>query len=173
MAQAPDLDSNQWYHMYVTSGPAQAFVANSLSDESSAVYFRPTNTTQPAQRWQVFRLNSTAWTLRCQAGGPNAWLGTFLTSDTGETRPRLDRGDIADDSVYWNFGPWGDGTWYLWNYANATKNHLEKQGNGLLIMSPNITAPASGQRWAFEKIAPVDDQQYSTISVSSTTRAGV
>lgn len=129
----------------------------------AAVVFNPTNTTKPTQRWQVFQLNSTTWTLRCNESGPNAWLGATGTAD--DSSPYLARGDVAGDDAFWTIAPWGDETWYLYNAANGSDSHLQKNGNGLMAMSPNITAPQGGQRWSFDKIEAINDEQYSTINV--------
>ena len=129
----------------------------------------PTNTSSPTQRWQVYQVNSTAWTLRCQESGPNAWLGA--TGTANDTAAYLARGDVAGADVFWTIDPWRDSTWYMWNAANGSEYHLKKNSSNLLEMSSNITAPMPGQRWTFEKIEAIDDPQYSTLSVCSTSSA--
>ncbi|KAL6707238.1 hypothetical protein ACN47E_004226 [Coniothyrium glycines] len=166
----PNLDPNQWYHLYVTSGPGQGLIGNNPpnNDATSGVWFNPTNITKPNFRWQVFQLNETTWTLRCNESGPNRYLaaGYFAAEDTdGHTRPYLARGDIADASAYWTLSPWGDGTFYMWNAANTSDYRMMKKGSGTMAMSGNITAPQAGQRWQFDKIAEINDAQYSTVSL--------
>lgn len=172
----PDLDPNQWYHLYVTSGPGQGLIGNDPADNNptAGVWFNPTNLTKPNFRWQVFQLNSTTWTLRCNVSGPDIYLAAGYSEAEqleGKTRPYLARGDIADDSVFWTLSPWGDGTFYAWNAANTSSYRMMKKGSGLMAMSSNITAPQAGQRWQFDKIAEINDAQYSTVNVSLTTRA--
>jgi hypothetical protein len=72
----------------------------------------------------------------------------FNAEIADNTRPMMMRGDIANNSVYWSFNAWGDSTWFLTNAANDDQ-HLNRQGNGPLSMSSNITAPQNGQRWGF------------------------
>jgi hypothetical protein len=73
----------------------------------------------------------------------------FNAEIADNTRPMMMRGDIANNSVYWSFNAWGDSTWFLTNAANDDQ-HLNRQGNGLLSMSSNITARQNGQRWGFQ-----------------------
>lgn len=170
MAATPDLDSNMWYVVYV-GGPEQSLFGTdpyASSYSRGAVYFDFTNENSSNNRWQVFRLNSTTWTLRCSIGGPNAWLMASDTDEatTGKTRPMIARGDIADASVYWSISPWGDGTWYMTNAANGTGYHLNREdGNGTLSIDANITAPQNGQRWGFKEITEINDSRFSSVNV--------
>lgn len=169
---SPDIDSNMWYQLFIGTG-TQSLVGTSPysgSGSRGATFINSTDNTSGTQQWQIFQINSTTWTLRNQEGGPNAWLGTAFsnTEDTeGKTRPCMERGDVADASVYWTISPWGDGTWYFSNAANGTNYHMKKKDNGLMVMSPNITAPQNGQRWKFKKITAINNDNYSSVNVSS------
>lgn len=173
MSKTPTIDSNQWYHMYVTSGPGQALIGLNPGKDGlrAAVYFNPTNLTSPTNRWQIFPLNSTTYALRCQSNGPNAWLGVKI-GDKGEAAPYLARGDLSDDSAFWTIGSWGDDFWWFSNAANGT-SRLNKKGDGLVEMSENITAPQNGQRWKFDGIGAINDAQYSSVNVSGPIFGGV
>jgi hypothetical protein len=72
----------------------------------------------------------------------------FNAEITHNTRPMMIRDDIANNSVYWSFDAWEGSAWFLTNAANDDQR-LNRQGNGLLSMSYNITAPQNGQRWEF------------------------
>jgi LPXTG-motif cell wall-anchored protein len=76
------------------------------------------------------------------------------------------RGDIATNNVFWTFGAWGDGTYFLTNTANGTDWHMNKKDNGIMAMSPNITAPQNGQRYDFKAVGKIDDARYSSVDVS-------
>ncbi|KAF1938082.1 hypothetical protein EJ02DRAFT_474625 [Clathrospora elynae] len=172
MAQVSKIDPNQWYSLYIGTG-TQNLVGTTLfqADRSvGTVYIAGEDTSKRNQRWQIFKLNSTAWILRSQAGGPNAYLGTFYAEPEvteGKTVPRIVRGDIADASVFWTIGSWGDTTWYFSNLANGTGYRLMlKPTGGYLAMSPNITAPQVGQKWQFDTITAINDQRYSSVNVS-------
>ena len=170
MTSPDNVDSNHWYQVFIGTGTqslvgTSPFSGSGPRGDTSVNY---TDNSSGNQRWQIFQLNSTTWTLRNQEGGPNAWLGAALSStdDTeGTTRPCMERGDFADASVYWTISPWGDGTWYFSNAANGTDYHLKRKDNGVMVMSPNVTAPQNGQRWKFKKIATIDNDNYSKINV--------
>ncbi|KAF2819322.1 hypothetical protein CC86DRAFT_144642 [Ophiobolus disseminans] len=170
----PSFDKNQWYHLYVNEDKKQALMGTSLFNKGGthgAVFFNTTNTATNVQRWQVYPVtvnDITVYIFRCKDGGPNGFMGTAYVeteATDGETRPQMLRGDIANENVYWSFGSWGDGTWFLTNAANTTDYHLNKKGNGLLAMSSNTTAPQNGQRWGFETIDKIDDEQYSSVNL--------
>lgn len=171
----PTIDTNQWYYLYVNDDRRQALVGTNLytsSGTKGAVFFNTTDTSANTQRWQIFptTVNGTrVYTLRSKEGGPNAFMGAGYVQEEdteGHTRPQMFRGDVADNGVYWNFGGWGDGTWFLSNGINGTSYHLNRKVNGLLAMSPNITAPQNGQRWNMAEIAKIDDEKYSSVNVS-------
>jgi hypothetical protein len=173
----PVSDINQWYQIYYgdEQDGGQSLVGTSLytgSGAKGAVFLSPSNTSQPVQRWQIFpvTVNSSAlYTLRSKDAGPNAFLGTQYTPDEeteGKTRPAMFRGDVAGDNVYWAFGSWGDGTWYLTSASMGPKYRMNKKNNGIMAMSPNITAPQNGERYSFATIAKIDDIKYSSVNVS-------
>lgn len=171
----PTVDTNQWYQLYVNGNKKEALLGTSLytgSGTKGAVFFNTTNTTLPGQRWQILPVtvnDTTAYALRCKDGGENGFMGAgFVANEEtdGHTRPQMFRGDVADNGVYWTFGSWGDGTWWLSNGANTTSYHLNKKANGLLALSSNISAPQNGQRWNYTPIARIDDAKFSSVNVS-------
>lgn len=173
----PIFDKNQWYQLYVNEDKTQALMGTSLFNKggtTGAVFFNTTNTATNVQRWQIYPVtvnDATAYTFRCKDGGPNAFMGTAYVeaeATDGKTRPQMLRGDIVSNNVYWSIGSWGDGTWFLTNAANGTDFQLNRNGNGLLAMSSNITAPQNGQRWGFTTIDKIDDEKYSNVNVCPT-----
>jgi hypothetical protein len=154
----------------VTSGPGQGLIGNNAgTGEKAGIWFNPTNLTSPKFRWQIFPYNSSAVVLRCLDAGENMYLSTLYSADeevAGKTRPYLARGDIVDKSAFWTIEPWGDGTWYMWNADNGTDYHLMKKGSGLLAMSGDTAPPQAGQRWTFAEIDEINDEKYSSVSVS-------
>lgn len=167
---SPDLDTNQWYYIYVGNSDANALSGTNLYNQgtSGAIFLNTTQTSLNTMRWQIYPINSTTYVIRSKEGGANAFIGTHYVAaeeTDGHTRPRMVRGDIADDSVFWQFSAWGDDTWWLTNAQNGSDWHLNLKANGLLSMSNNVTAPQNGQRWSFGSIAKIDDKTYSSVAV--------
>lgn len=171
---APTIDKNQWYHLYVNNDKKQALLGTSLFKDGlkGSVFFNTTNIASSVQRWQIFPVtvnDTTMYTFRSKDSGPNGFMGTSYSEDEeteGKTRASMMRGDIASDRAFWSFGSWGDSTWFLTNVANTTEYHLNKKGSGIMAMSPDIRAPQNGQRWSFDPIDRIDDEKYSSVSVS-------
>ncbi|KAH5762913.1 hypothetical protein HBI16_174780 [Parastagonospora nodorum] len=171
----PDLDTNQWYQIYLGEDKnGQSLVGTSLytgSGTKGAVFLSPSNTTAPVQNWQIFPVivnDTTAYTLRSKESGPNGFLGAQYTPEEateGKTRPAMFRGDVANNNVYWSFGSWGDGTWFLTCAANGSDYRMNKKNNGIMAMSPNLTAPQNGQRYSFASITKIDDVKYSSVNL--------
>ena len=183
MAQTePDIDRNQWYELWdgawageSTSTVTGTFLING-GGTRGAVFIDRADNSSANQRWQFFRVNSTAWTLRTQEGGKNAYMSTKL-SDTEETKGNtsvyMASGEIADASAYWDIKPRGDDTWTFTNLANGTGwRMMIKPANGYVAMSDNFTAPQHGQGLNFHKVAAIDDDAFSSIGVSSILLAG-
>lgn len=177
---SPDLDANQWYYVYAGNSEANALWGTSLySDKGTAgaIFLNTTQTSLDTMRWQIYPVNSTTYVLRCKEGGANAFVGTHYVpaeESDGHTRPRMVRGDVADDSVFWQFGAWGDDTFWLANARNGSVWHLNLKASGLLSMSDDIAAPQNGQRWRFGAIARIDDGAYSSVAVCcGDSRGGV
>ena len=166
---APDLDTNQWYTMYINNNNDSSLRGSKpqiRGGTTGATCFIKTNPNGAAQRWQIFPINSTTFVLRTQEGGANAFIGTRAADDNGIISSLMLRGDVADESVYWGLGSWGDGTWFLWNGGNGTGYHLSRNGAGA-AMDNNITAPQNRQRWKFNGVARIDDEAYSSVNVSA------
>ncbi|KAH7125507.1 hypothetical protein B0J11DRAFT_308006 [Dendryphion nanum] len=166
-----NFNSSEWHHLYVNGKDGEAMWGTNLykNSERGAVYFNTTDLNRKINRWQLFGVNPTTYVLRTQEGGSNAYLGTKSETkeDTpGRTQALMIRGDLADDSIYWTIQPWGDGTFYLYNIANRTSWHLNKD-SGSATMSSNITAPQNGQRFSLKPIkgAIVSEPSFSIINV--------
>ncbi|KAF2126043.1 hypothetical protein P153DRAFT_323007 [Dothidotthia symphoricarpi CBS 119687] len=175
---APEVDTNQWYYLYVNNNKDSAMLGSPLYSEDGtrgAVFFNATDTSADNMRWQIFPVSvnsSVVYTFRSKRGGSNAFIGTAFNSaeDTeGNTQPGMVRGDVADTSVYWTFGAWGDGTWWLSNAQNGTGYHMTRKPSTLMAMDPNITAPQNGQRWGLSPIAKINDPAYSSINLLGAT----
>jgi hypothetical protein len=166
-----NLDANQWYYIYVGMSDKDALWGTNLYNQGKegAIFLNYTQTSASTMRWQIYPINSTTYVLRSKEGGANAFVGTHYVAaeeTEGHTRPYMVNGMIADDSVFWQFGSWGDDSWWLTNAQNGTNYHLNLKANGLLTMDPNITAAASQQQnWKFGSIAKIDDTAYSSVNV--------
>ncbi|KAH7067810.1 hypothetical protein FB567DRAFT_256283 [Paraphoma chrysanthemicola] len=180
----PVVDRNQWYQIYNNGDKSQAVMGTNLFNRggtTGAVFFNTTNTAANVQRWQIFpvTVNDTKlYTLRCKEGGPNAFMSTFYVeaeATDGKTRPIMMRGDVANKNAYWSIEAWGDDTWFFTNAANGSGYHLNKNGNGIMVMSSDIAAPQNGQRFQFATIDKIDDDKYSSVNLvgmtSSSSRA--
>jgi hypothetical protein len=167
-----DIDSNQWYQL-CTGECGQSLFGTEVYTKSASIgasFCQITDYSSENQRWQLLKLNSTAWTIRGQKAGADVYLGTsFSPKEETErnTTVSMLRGDVADASVYWNLTPWGDKTWYFTNLANGTFQMVKKP-NSLMAMTPNIAAPAApGQKWVIRKITAINDKEFSSVNVSS------
>ncbi|KAF2715513.1 hypothetical protein K504DRAFT_422349 [Pleomassaria siparia CBS 279.74] len=167
-----NFNSNYWYHLFVNQNKDIAVTGTNLFNHNGttgAVFFGGVATANSTQRWQWYGIDTTTYVLRCKEGGPNAFLGTkFEPKETtpGHTQALMVRGNVSDDSVFWNVTPWGDGTFYLTNKENGTDWHLNKKGDGGVSLSSNITLPQNGQRWSFAAIEPINDDSFATVDVS-------
>jgi hypothetical protein len=163
------IDSNRWYALYVNQNKSSTLgCIYKPGSRSGAITLPSSAPSEEKQRWQIYPLNATTYVLRNQHGGPNTFLGAFFEPKEiaeGQTRPRLARGDIADDTVYWTFGRWGDGTYWMSNGANGTDWHFNIATNNAMTMSRDIAAPQNGQRWGFEAVAVIDDPTFSSVDV--------
>jgi hypothetical protein len=182
----PKLDTNQWYQICWSENPTkQCFVGTWLYNGTAAgkntrgaTFLSPTNSSVPDQLWAILPVSvnsTTVYTLRTKDSGPQGFLASeFVAEETteGSTRPSMFRGDIATNNVFWTFGGWGDGTFFLTNTANGTDWHMNKKDNGIMAMSPNITAPQNGQRYDFKAVGKIDDARYSSVDVSQAEKKG-
>ncbi|KAF1917272.1 hypothetical protein BDU57DRAFT_159420 [Ampelomyces quisqualis] len=159
----PDFDTNQCLF--------------NASNTKGAVFMSPNEASATVQRWQIVPVNinqTHAYILRTRESGANGFMGTGYFANEGSegmTRPSMFRGDVVDNNVYWNFGSWGDGMFYLTNTINGTY-HLNKKNNGIMAMSRDIAVPQNGQRFSFDAVAKVDNEKYSSVNligISSTS----
>jgi hypothetical protein len=126
------------------------------------------------QKWQIFAIDETYYVLRSKEGRVDAFLGTMYSEDEttpGNTSVRMVRGNVSDDSVFWQISLWGDGTFHMTNKRNGTEWNLTRKipGNGLVAMS-NTTSRPVGQQWSFEPIAEIQNDVFSTVNVSTGPR---
>lgn len=169
-----NFDPNQWYHIYYNQNKNTSMIGTQLfnrTTQAGATFFKIFNETQPAFQWQFYPLDNDFYALRTKASGADGFLGTKFSEneDTpGKTVPYMVRSNVSDDSAYWKIGPWKDGTFFLFNKANKTSYHLTRKGDSLAAMTSNISDsdPLPGQHFSFEKISAINDEQYSTVSVS-------
>ncbi|KAF2112632.1 hypothetical protein BDV96DRAFT_602024 [Lophiotrema nucula] len=175
-----NFDSDFWYQLFVNQNPSRGLIGTSLFNdgERGAVLFEKANSSHTAQRWQFHEINSTTFVLRTQDGGADGYLAAFYNSNEttpGQTRPRMIKNTLADESVYWTVTPWGDGTFFLTNGANGTAWHLMRKVNGGLVLSSNLSEPHDGQRWTFKAwqgVNNVNNARYSTINLPFASATG-
>jgi len=124
-----NFDPNQWYHIYTKGNNNSAFMGGSLHVNNSygTTFYQPAKIKEPHQQWQIYPIDSDYYVLRTQASGPDGFLSTQIDSNanvpSGITS-RTTRGNLTDDSVYWQIKPWNDGFYYLTNKSNKTGLHL-------------------------------------------------
>lgn len=173
-----NFDRNTWYQILWTS--SSSFQGNALNFNTAstegAVYCNTTDTSSASQQWQIFPYNSTYYILRTKASSALGYLVTYCAPSEptpGSTVPAVFNASIADDSMFWQISPWGDGTFYFTNAANGTSWHMYNKlpgqypGGGLMAMTSNISMAQVGQEFSFSALGSVDDVAYSSVVVSS------
>lgn len=169
-----NFDTNQWYHIYYNQNKDTALMGSVLFNrtaQSGTTFFQTYDSSSPAHHWQFYLLSTDPdfYALRTKDSGHEGFLATKYSANeetAGQTVPRMIRGNVSDDSVYWRVSPKGDGTFFLSNKANKTDWHLTRKQNSLGAMTSNITGDKPYQRFSFETISAINDQQYSTVEVS-------
>ncbi|KAJ4356495.1 uncharacterized protein N0V89_004529 [Didymosphaeria variabile] len=173
-----NFDPNQWYHIYYNQNKNTSLTGSQLynqTTQSGTAYFRTYEEKNPAHQWQFFPLNNNGfYALRSKASGAEGFLGTKyseLEETPGKTVPYVVRGNISDDSAFWNVGTWKDGTFFLSNKANKTAYHLTRKKDSLGAMTSNISAddPLPGQHFSFQPLSAINDNAFSTVSLPSAT----
>lgn len=171
-----NFDTNRYYQLVTGKGGTggsggQSMDGTSLYNQGKgAVFFQNTNTTDSGQQWQIFPFNSSVYVLRTQASGSEGYMGVALNQneDTpGKTVPIMVSAVQADDSMFWNISPWGDGTFYFTNAANGTAWHLTVKSNSLMAMTSNISVQQDAQSFSFLQLGTIDDSSYSSVVVCS------
>ena len=134
-----------------------------------AVFFNSTKDAGNSMKWQLFPISaSTSYLIRPKATGPNVFIGTQYDPDeetAGNTRPTLFRSDVTDQSIYWVFSSWDDGTYALTNKQNGTDFLLTRLSTGLCAMSAERPSPNAGQHWSILPVENIDDPKYSVVAV--------
>jgi len=169
-----NLDPNTWYQVYNNdSGPAYGlFVAFPNPPPYGAVFLSPFNQTSTNQQWQILHApgQSGPYLLRSSYLGPNYFMG--VTAQTGiscgangcNTVPDMVPTNLTDNSTQWTFGPWQDGSFYMWNAANGTSFLMNIQPDRILLkMDSDINSNLSGEQWSFSSIAPINDTAFATV----------
>ncbi|KAH7330423.1 hypothetical protein BKA65DRAFT_404736 [Rhexocercosporidium sp. MPI-PUGE-AT-0058] len=168
---------NRWYEINV----ADSFLKDknlaggellSLDRTGGSVFMYPGDARDAKQQWQMYPFNSTNYVLRTRGSGPFGYLAvTYLATEPtpGYTVATTKNASIADNSMFWRIGPWGDGTFWLSNEANGTAWRLEAKANQGLAMSSNITSLRPGQRFEFQQLGTVDNSSFSTLVVRNTS----
>ncbi|KAF2449012.1 hypothetical protein P171DRAFT_222790 [Karstenula rhodostoma CBS 690.94] len=173
-----NFDRNQWYHIYYNKNNETAFMGGELHNrtaQAGTTFFQTFDPKEPAHHWQFYRVeDSKFYLLRTMASGAEGFLGTRYseTEDTpGKTVPYMIRGNVSDDSIYWNVGTFPDGTFFLSNKANKTTYHLTRKANALGAMTSKTDASLDlpGQHFSFDTMSAIDDENFSTVSLPSTT----
>jgi hypothetical protein len=168
-----NFDQGYWYQMLLKSSNVLSFASSSLDKSGSgSAFFQVTNTSLPNQRWQIWSSQNNTYIFRSAEGGPTGYLTAHGNNvdkskvNSGNTVPTVSDVNIADDSMYWSIQPWGDGSFWMENKANGSDWHLEKETNGLMTMSSNITKPQAGQSFIFKQLTKINNPKYSTLQVS-------
>ncbi|KAF2102094.1 hypothetical protein NA57DRAFT_54025 [Rhizodiscina lignyota] len=177
-----NFDDNTWYSIQNKAFPNTSISAFSelvAPGNESALRDVATNATDPGQQFQFFRANVSPSTFLVRSNGPGSslYLGAQnpisdqVASDTSPVmRPTtLFPNDL---SVLWNVTPWGDGYYYLTNYANGSKLRLMVQsgpeddsagtmGRTLYVWSSYNTMP-DNYRFNFTKLGKeIDNPSFS------------
>jgi len=165
-----NFDTNKWYQIVLSSSDAQSMDGTVLYDHGQgAAFFRTTNVTIPEEQWQFYPSND-SYVLRTKASGSGGYLTTaYDVNETtaGYTVPQMRNITLADESMFWQIGAWGDGTFFMTNSANGTSWHLNVKSNSLMAMDSNITGVQKGQKFEFSSLGTINNSKYSTIQVCS------
>ena len=165
-----NFDSNYWYQIYANKNKNDSFVGTSLYNKgiSGAVFFNTTDTTEQVQQWQLFPFNSTNYVLRSRDSGPQGYLEAKVSineTTQGVTVPYMRNASTSDNSMFWQVGPWNDGTFYMTNSANGTGWRLNVKSNTLMAMDSDFTPIQDGQRFNFQRLNQINDERYSSVIV--------
>jgi hypothetical protein len=152
--------------------------SNTTNNGTGAVFFQRTNTSQPNQRWQIWNAQNDSYVLRSGNSGPYGYMIAIASKSDTSTVAELNNGNtvpaarnyanITDDALFWTIGPWGDGSFHMTNAANGSAWHLQKNPNGQMAMSSNITGSQPGQRFVFNSLGKITNQAFETLKVRST-----
>jgi hypothetical protein len=133
------FNSNQWYHLYVNEDDKFAMKGTSLFKDGmkGATLFEKTDIDTAPQQWQVYTVENSNYTvMRTKDSGPDGFFSTqFAPSATveGQILAYMARGNITDDSAYWQWTSWKDGTFYVTNKRNTTDWHLSEYQSSTLM----------------------------------------
>ncbi|KAF3767442.1 hypothetical protein M406DRAFT_328522 [Cryphonectria parasitica EP155] len=170
-----NFNQNAWYRVNVTRQSGQSLAGTPLyldNDTKGSVSFKDTNSTVVGESWQFYIYNATTMTyvLRCLDSGPHSYLATTSLNDgevgadatTGHTTPIVAKYPVADESIFWQIEPWGDGSYYLYNLLNGSDWRLNVESTSDMDMDSNITAPQTGQQFTFQEMGPINNYDFST-----------
>jgi hypothetical protein len=137
------FNRNKWYHIYTGAvngdngdhkSNATTLLGTSLFNKTTgkgSSFFKAANITEPYQQWQIYPIDSDYFVLRTRDSGQNGFLAT--QEDVNAKVPSgitaaMVRGNITDESVYWQIKPWDDGYYYLTNKKDGSGLHLSNIG---------------------------------------------
>ncbi len=164
-----NFDPNRWYQIILKVGDGQSLDGSVLFDHGTgSVFLKNTDTTNAEEQWQIFPYNATYYVLRTKASGAQGYMAVAVNANEttlGETVPVMRNSTLSDNSMFWQIGPWGDGTFFFTNGANGSAWHLLVKSNDLMAMSSNITKPQDEQSFLFNPLGKVNDAAFSSVIV--------
>ncbi|KAF1954905.1 hypothetical protein CC80DRAFT_118553 [Byssothecium circinans] len=173
------FDQNQWYQITVPklNNESMAGLKGDPQNTAAAVFFQSTNTSSPAQRWQIWHTDNDTYVLRSQASGPTGYLAvranTTTESHTGGTTAITRQANVAGGEAFWKMNTFSNGGLGMGNLANGTDWGLfakDEAGNrGRMAMTNNIKGEQDNQSFKFKKIEKIDDPAFSTLQTPTAT----
>ncbi|KAF2119983.1 hypothetical protein BDV96DRAFT_641849 [Lophiotrema nucula] len=148
-------------------------LAPTADKPTSSVFFQNTNTSSPAQRWQLFSMPNSKYILRSAASGPDAYLGvranTTAESTTGGTTAVIRKAASSGNEALWRIDPFNNGYFDMGNVANGTDWHLFVKDAGLMAMTSDIVGQQENQSFNFTKVTAIDDANFSEVQTPTAT----
>jgi hypothetical protein len=169
-----NFDSQKWYQITMKAYDKSNLLslASDSHNGTGSAYFQITNTSSPNQQWQLFASTNNTYVLR---SGESTSFGYLTTKKSSDDKATVNAGNtvplvtnyykLRDDSMYWSILPWGDGSFWMENAQNGSAWHLEKETNGRMQMSSNITKPQNGQSFIFKPLGKISQKAYGTLTV--------
>ena len=171
------FDKNHWYQITIPTFDTLSMtglqpVANS---PAAAVFFHTTNTSSPAQRWQIYPIENSSYIIRSQSSLGSAYLSvranTTSESQNGGTTAIIRNASLASHESFWQTETFDNGLFPLKTVANSTKWNLFVKDAGLMAMTNDIAGQQKNQGFNFTRLGKIDDAAFSTIQVSLTAYA--
>jgi hypothetical protein len=160
-------DSN-WYQIQLEQFPKLSMTGlkPAQGKDAAAVFFQTTNTSSPAQKWQLSASRDSSYILRSQASAGNAYLSVRENNTAQEELGGLtaiirDAQEVGPEAL-WTIEPFGDGFFHLQNLANGSDWRLFGQGEGLLAMNQNISVQQPNQSFNLTRLGAIQDENFQT-----------